>query len=106
MRPKEEYKWLYEYYFDLCHLKERRKLKTGQEEEYYFEKPPKLNKESSAPGKYITLKKAVRCIETNAIYESNTVAQVKTDIDASSIGRCCNGIRESAGGYHWEYCKE
>ena len=23
--------------------------------------------------------------------------------DNTSIGRCCKGIRKSAGGYHWKY---
>ena len=28
------------------------------------------------------------------------------NIDQSSITRCCNGIRKTAGGYKWEYVKE
>jgi hypothetical protein len=34
-------------------------------------------------------------------FESMTQAGQETGIDASSIGRCCNGKAKSAGGYKW-----
>lgn len=45
----------------------------------------------------------VRCIETNTIYGSRKEAEEITGIDGSSIAKCCNGKRATAGGYHWEY---
>ena len=30
-------------------------------------------------------------------------ASRQTGIDPSSIAKCCNGKRKSAGGYHWQY---
>ena len=47
--------------------------------------------------------KAVRCVETEVIYDSAIIAQEKTGIRNSSIGKCCNGKQETAGGYHWEF---
>lgn len=47
--------------------------------------------------------KAIRCIETGMIYESIKQAGIKTDIECSNISAVCNGRREIAGGYHWEF---
>lgn len=47
--------------------------------------------------------KAVRCIETNTIYLSANEAQRQTEISQGSISHCCNGVRNTAGGFHWEY---
>ena len=47
---------------------------------------------------------AVKCIETNVVYESITIAQDKTG--CKHIAMVCKGQRETAGGYHWEYVKE
>ena len=45
--------------------------------------------------------KKVRCIETNVIYESPTEAKQMTGI--FHILECCKGLRNTAGGYRWEY---
>lgn len=34
-------------------------------------------------------------------YPSRIIAEQETGIDACNIGRACNGIRETAGGYKW-----
>lgn len=44
----------------------------------------------------------VICLETNKIYNSQKEASRDTDIDATSIGRCCNGKQKTAGGKHWQ----
>lgn len=36
-------------------------------------------------------------------YNGTTEASKKTRIDSSSIIRCCNGIRKTAGGFVWKY---
>ena len=48
-------------------------------------------------------KLAVKCIQTNIIYESGAAAAKKTGIDKSSISKCCQGQVHTAGGYDWEY---
>ena len=50
--------------------------------------------------------KKVKCIETGIIYSSLTEASLKLKIDCSSIGKCCKGLRKTAGGFHWEYVDE
>lgn len=47
--------------------------------------------------------KKVRCIETDIIYESLSEAARQTGICLSSISKCCNGKRKTAGGFHWEF---
>lgn len=51
-------------------------------------------------------KTKVFCFETKIIYDSAAEAMRMTGIDSTSIGRCCNGIRKSAGGYHWKWIQE
>ena len=48
-------------------------------------------------------KTAVLCIQTGNIYSSAMEAERITNIDSTSIGRCCNGKRKSAGGYTWKW---
>ena len=47
--------------------------------------------------------KPVRCIETGIIYPSTRDAGRKLGIPHSSISNCCNGKRQTAGGFHWEF---
>lgn len=42
-------------------------------------------------------------MEFVAEYTGAKEAEMKTDIDKSDIGRCCRGIRKTAGGYVWRY---
>ena len=48
-------------------------------------------------------KTKVLCVETNKIYNSAKEAERETGVDSTSIGRCCNGIRKSAGKCHWQW---
>ena len=50
--------------------------------------------------------RSVRCIETGVIYKSVIEARRQTNIDDSSISKCCRGIYKTSGGYHWEYVEE
>lgn len=38
-----------------------------------------------------------------ARYSSANIAGILTNIDASSIIKCCQGTRKYAGGYAWQY---
>ena len=46
--------------------------------------------------------KAVLCIETNTKYYSIREAYRQTSINYNRISEVCKGIRETAGGYHWQ----
>lgn len=48
----------------------------------------------------------VICIETGIVYSSSKLAAEATGTCRSSISNCLNGIRNKAGGYHWEAYNE
>lgn len=47
--------------------------------------------------------KTVINLDSGEIYVSALEASEKTGVDNSSIGKCCKGLRNSAGGYRWTY---
>lgn len=47
--------------------------------------------------------KKVVCIETGVVYESIREASKQLNLKGHHIGTCCNGDRETCGGYHWRY---
>lgn len=49
------------------------------------------------------LSKQVLCVETGEIYPSSKEAWRKTGIHHTSIQKCCNGKRKTAGKYHWSW---
>ena len=49
------------------------------------------------------LSKPVRCIETGIIYISACEVERRMGIPNNNINYCCNGKRQTAGGFHWEY---
>lgn len=56
--------------------------------------------------KIYSLRKRVRCVETNTIYSGVIEAAKVLNIDSSSITKCCKNNRKTSGGYHWEYADE
>lgn len=48
-------------------------------------------------------KRRVRCIETNAVYDSIISAAKDMNIVSSAITNAINGRSKTAKGYHWEY---
>lgn len=46
---------------------------------------------------------AVCCVETGEIFPAIREASRKLNIEVSGIIRCCEGLRKTAGGYHWTY---
>ena len=49
----------------------------------------------------INRSKKVRCLETGEIYVG--AAEVYRQTGISHVGDVCNGNRQTAGGFHWEY---
>lgn len=50
-----------------------------------------------------TNKKPVLCVELNNIYESVAMASRAINRATGHIRQCCNGERNTCGGYHWEW---
>lgn len=48
----------------------------------------------------------VRCIETEEVFKSAAEAGRCCGITYSHITEAANGIKQTAGGYHWEWCIE
>lgn len=50
------------------------------------------------------------CIETGMIFDSIPLAKqwlkATKGIDGGQIKNCCAGVRDTTGGYHWEYYKD
>ena len=46
---------------------------------------------------------AIYCIETKQVYHSALIAQERTGVRNSSIGKCCSNKQKTAGGYQWKY---
>ena len=47
--------------------------------------------------------KKVMCIETNEVFKSICEAERVTGVSGGNISACCNGKRNTAGEYHWQY---
>lgn len=47
--------------------------------------------------------KRIRCVETGEIFSSIAEAKKQKNIKGNHIGECCQGIRKTCDGYHWEY---
>lgn len=84
------------YHWEYVNGAEQRRNKKQSEE-------AKKKRSEALKGKGI---KAVRCIETNKVYESAICAQNETGIGRSNISMACNGRLKTAGGYHWEFVNE
>lgn len=54
------------------------------------------SKESGKPARQII------CVETGVVYESINEAARQTGIGRRNIGRCVEGVYNTAGKYHWE----
>lgn len=47
--------------------------------------------------------KPVKCVETGCIYKSIKEAARQTGLSKNKISYCCRGIRNTTGGYHFEF---
>lgn len=52
------------------------------------------------------VRRKVRCVESGKVFVSLKEAGEKTGAYASHISACCNGERQTTGGYHWEYADQ
>lgn len=52
------------------------------------------------------ISKGVVCVETGIVYPSTREAERQTGANHSGITKCCKGIRQICGGYHWRYANE
>lgn len=50
--------------------------------------------------------RAVYCVELKKTFDCIRDAQRELDIGAKDISKCCKGIRNTAGGFHWVYTDE
>ena len=50
--------------------------------------------------------KAVRCIDTDTIFNSINDAASYSKVSPSKISACCRGKQKTAGGHHWEYLEK
>ena len=52
-----------------------------------------------------TNKRVIQLLNNNIVDEYHNIASAsrKTNIDSSSISRCCRGLQKTAGGYVWRY---
>lgn len=50
--------------------------------------------------------KAVYCVELDKNFESAVEAARQLGLFHQNIYACCKGIRQTTGGYHWEYVEE
>lgn len=95
---------------EIIRLYEVEKLGTTQIADKYSTSGPNIGRILKCNGVKLRnsgpQSKAVRCIETDVIYESSSEANRHTGIGRSGISRCCQGKYKQAGGYHWEYVTE
>ena len=86
-----------------CHTEEHKKMLSemnkGEKNKFYGkhhtdETKNKISEINS---------RAVYCVELDYIYSSALIAQEKTGVRNSSIGKCCSNKQQTAGGYHWKY---
>lgn len=49
------------------------------------------------------ISRKVRNIELDKVYKSTRDAERDLDIPHSYISRCCRGLNDTAGGFHWEF---
>ena len=48
----------------------------------------------------------VRCVDTEEVFDSLTIAGNSIGISRAAICSCCSGRRETAAGMRWEYYNE
>lgn len=54
-------------------------------------------------GKRNPKSRAVRCIDTGEVFDSQRIAAESKGLLQSKISLCCQGKRSQTGGLHWEY---
>ncbi len=87
------------YIYDAEMLKYLSDIRKGEKNGFYgkhhTEDTLKINREAHS--------KKVVCIETGKLYNSILDAAKENNLNSTYIGRCCNGIAFTCGGYHWKF---
>lgn len=86
--------------------KEQREKMSGENHPMYGRHHSKESKEkmsSSKSGYNAKHTNPIINVDTNNIYYSSSIAENDTNVDQSSILKCCKGIYKTAGGYNWKY---
>ncbi len=88
---------------------EKRKMseaQLGSKNHMYGKKASKetrLKKSIAIQGEKHWNHKRVINLDTGEVFISAIAVRENTGIDNSLIGKCCKGLRKSAGGFHWAY---
>lgn len=65
-----------------------------------------VNYGNAKANKIKKVSKAVVCVETGEVFNSQSEAMNKKHITGNHITDCCNGRQKTCGGYHWRYANE
>lgn len=52
------------------------------------------------------VRRSIKCVETNKVFKTASSAGKYYNITYSHITEVLNGLKQSAGGYHWEYSND
>lgn len=85
--------------FSKCHKKRISNGRKGMT----FSESHRKNLSIAHIGNKSAIRKQVKCVETENIYESVNEAERVTKVNAKNISAVCLGKRRIAGGYHWQY---
>lgn len=87
--------------------RKKSELFSGENNPMYGSKIPKEHKKKLQEACVKATSKAVKCIETDTVYQSASEAQRMTGVDAGTIRNVCkkDPRYKRAGGFHWEYAK-
>ena len=61
------------------------------------------DREKSKNNRLNAIRKKVRCLETQVIYESISSAARLNNLKVQNICKCCKYKTRTTGGFHWEY---
>ena len=75
---------------------------NGMYGKHHTEKAKELNRQAHLGAKNKNSKPVV-CVETGEIFASQGEAGRAKHCDSTTINKCCNGVKKTAGGYHWRY---
>lgn len=79
--------------------------KCGMYGKHHTEEAKELNRQAHLGAKNKNSKPVV-CIETGEIFASQGEAGRAKNCDSSTINKCCNGVKKTAGGFHWRYATQ
>lgn len=79
--------------------------KNGMYGRQHTEEAKELNRQAHLGAKNKTSKPVI-CIETGKMFASQGEVKRLLGIDDTGVNKCCRGVKNTAGGYHWRYATE